>query len=443
MKRTFARIFCIVTFCVSAVGTQGQIISTIAGNGSNAYSGDNGLAIGSGLSNPQGVAIDKGGNVYVADKNNHRIRKIDVYGTITTVAGTGAAGYNGDRIPAVAARLYWPTGVAVDDGGNLYIADYQNKRIRMVDSTGIIHTLIGNGSTGLGQENVKADTSAMDAPLCIALDKYRNVYFSDGIYSRIRKINHDDGMVKTIIGNTVQQATGDGGPASAACVNRPGGMAFDKWGNLYFSETYSNYIRKIDTNNIVHKVAGDGEFGFKGDGGSALLAEMRYPYGICIDDTGNVYFSDVNNNRIRKIDTAGIIQTFAGTGSQGYSGDGGDAINARFNLPYYLALDQYGNMVVTEKDGFVRYIFIQKVNNINSKIDIFPNPATGLFHVLLKSDYEEPVTIFFTDERGQKAKELVTVTNRIITVQMLAGGVYVINGVSKHNKWNGKVSVTR
>ena len=332
---------------VDSTGT----ITTIAGTGECCFSGDGGPAVEAELRNPYGVAVDSAGNVYIADVSNHRIRKVDSTGTITTIAGTGEFGFSGDGGPAVEAELYDPAGVAVDSAGNVYITDVSNHRIRKVDSTGTIITIAGTGEFGFSGDGGPAVEAELRSPLGVAVDSAGNLYIADTGNRRIRKID-STGTIITIAGTgeCCFVSTDDGGPAAAARLAYPYGVAVDSAGNLYIADTGNQRIRKIDSTGTIITIAGTGEFGFSGDGGPAVEAELRNPYGVAVDSAGNVYIADTGNRRIRKIDSTGTIITIAGTGECCFvsTDDGGPAAAARLAYPYGVAVDSAGNLYIAD-----------------------------------------------------------------------------------------------
>jgi sugar lactone lactonase YvrE len=320
------------------------VIATVAGNGTFGYSGDGGPATSAQLGLPNGVAIDPGGNLYVTD--SARVRKVSPNGIITTVAGNGIGSYSGDGGPATSANLSNPSGVTVDAVGNLYIADTDNNRIRKVAPSGIITTVVGTGTAGYSGDGGPATSAQIYFPFGLAFDATGNLYIADRNNARIRKVSQA-GIITTIAGNGTAGYSGDGGPATSAQL-RPRGVAVDPEGALYIADEYNYRIRKVALNGIISTVAGNGTFGYSGDGGPATSAQLSYPFGVAVDANGTLYIPDSFNNRIRKVSQAGIITTIAGNGTAGYSGDGGPATSAQLNLPWNTAVDPAGNVLVAE-----------------------------------------------------------------------------------------------
>ena len=335
-----------------------QIISTYAGTGIATYGGDTGPAISAGLNTPYGVAADNAGNVYIADYGNHRIRKVDPSGTIITVAGTGTAGFTGDSAAATLAEIRNPRGIAVDAAGNIFFSDYGNNRIRKINTSGIITTIAGNadGLPGYCSDGGMADTSHVGFPWGVAVDTAGNVYFADQMNCRVRKID-TAGIISTIGGMGIAAFGGDGGPATSAKIQYPMGVALDDTGNIYVADEGNNRIRKISTSGIISTIAGSAVYGFSGDGGPSTAAKLYYPQGIAVDGVGNIYIADVNNNRIRKINTAGIISSITGDGTAGYNGDGILATTAEVNQATGIAVDTAGRVFIADNNNNrIRYI---------------------------------------------------------------------------------------
>jgi uncharacterized protein (TIGR03437 family) len=325
------------------------VISTVAGNGMTGFSGDNGPATSAELNEPEGLAADSAGNLYIADWQNNRIRMVS-NGVISTVVGTGTRGFSGDGGPATSAQLAYPQSVAVDSAGNLYIADTSNSRIRKV-SNGVITTVAGNGGFGFSGDNGPATSAQLNGPVCVAVDSAGNLYIADQPNQRIRKVSN--GVITTVVGGG--SSIGDNGPATNAQLYEPSGVAVDSAGNLYIADAYNYRIRKV-SNGVITTVAGNGTQGFSGDNGPATSAQFYDPVGVAVDSAGNLYIADFANCRIRKV-TNGVITTVAGNETRGFSGDGGPATNAELNLPAGVAVDSAGNLYIADSAR------IRKVSN--------------------------------------------------------------------------------
>lgn len=329
-----------------------QVIRSVVGHASVGYSGDGGLASSATIGSAAGVAMDSHRNMYVADCNNNVVRKVTPTGIITTVAGTGLFGYSGDGGAAVAAKLYYPMGVAVDKYNNLYIADDGNFVVRKVDTLGVISTVAGDGSGLFGTtgDGGPATAARFSGVVAITFDKYSNMYIADG-NTRIRKVN-TSGIISTVAGSSLWGYTGDGSAAVSAALAGPVSLAVDTLGNIYFTDQLNNVVRKVSAAGIITTLAGTGEAGFTGDGGSALLAKMNNPAGLTIDNAGNIFVADQGNNRIRKINASGLISTIAGTGAADFAGDGGLAVAAKLNSPAALCLNSNGDLFIADNSNY-------------------------------------------------------------------------------------------
>ena len=319
------------------------VITTFAGNGTQGYSGDSGPPASAELNRPNGVAVDASGNVYIADSGNGRIRKVS-NGAIATIAG-GASGNFGDNGPPTGAALYQPNGVAVDTFGNLYIADYGDNAIRKV-SRGAITTLAGNGTYGYSGDNGPATSAALNQPSGVAVDGSGNVYIADTNNSVIRKVS--GGVITTFAGNGIYGYSGDNGAASSARLCAPTGVAVDTAGNVYIADAACSVVRKV-SNGIITTFAGNGTRGYSLDNGPAASTALNVPVAVAVDGSGNVYVADagVDNNAIREVSN-GEMTTFAGNGTNGYSGDGGPAASAGLFAPNGVAVDLLGNVYIAE-----------------------------------------------------------------------------------------------
>jgi trimeric autotransporter adhesin len=353
---------------IRKVSTNGTI-STVAGNGGGGYGGDGGPATATELDEPEGVAVDAAGNIYIADTVNDRVREVSANGNISTVAGTGVSAVygsiwdetgvsttTGDNGPATSAAVVLPTDVTVDRAGNLYIADYGNARIRLVIKT-VITTLAGL-STGIPPTDGQAAVSArLAGPTGLAVDAAGNVYFAEGSIAtgsglgngdyRIWKIT-TDGILKVAAGNGLESYSGDGGAAAVAQLNGPASVAIDSSGNLYFADSGNHRIRRITPAGSISTVAGNGTPGYSGDGGAAVSAQLNGPLGVAVDASGNVYVADTGNNRVRKVSANGVIATIAGNGNASFYGDEGPALAASIHAPQGLTIAPDGTIYIAD-----------------------------------------------------------------------------------------------
>lgn len=325
------------------------IISTVAGNGTSGFSGDGGLATAAQFNHIEGsVAIDATGNIFIPDSRNNRVRKVDINGRVTTIAGNGGSGFSGDGSAASGAELNNPTGVTIDISGNLYISS--NYRVRKVTG-GIINTVAGNGSPSFSGENVPATSAQLYHPIGVVADKPGNIFIAEG--NRIRKVTVN-GIISTVAGNGSNGITGDGGPATSAPLNLPTSLAVDTPGNIFIAT--NNSIRKVTSNGIITTITGNGAIGFGGDNGPATSAQFNVIAAIALDASGNIFIADRYNARIRKIDASGIIKTVAGNGTLGFSGDGGPAVSAQLGICTGLAVDLSGNIFIADGNNRIRKV---------------------------------------------------------------------------------------
>jgi len=325
------------------------IITTVAGGGPTEF-GDGGPATSASLSYPTGVAVDGAGNLFIADLGKNRVRKVSPSGIIVTVAGNGAKGFSGDGGPAISAELNQPRGVAVDGEGNLFIADAFNFRIRKVSPNGIITTVAGNGTRGVSPDGGPADQ--LDFPTRVAVDTAGNLFIADA--ERIRKISRD-GIMVTVAGGGFSAdgaPSGDSGPATSAKVS-PTDAALDSVGNLFIAGP--GVIRKVSADGIIHTVAGNGTWSYfgsgpAGDGGPATGAQLKRPSSVAVDSAGNLFIADAGNRRVRKMSPSGTITTVAGNGTSGISGDGGPATSAQLSFPFGMALGGAGDLFIADSN---------------------------------------------------------------------------------------------
>jgi sugar lactone lactonase YvrE len=363
-----------------------KVITTVAGNGVTGFSGDGGLAINASFNRPEGLALDANGNIYIADFNNNRVRKVDVRtGIITTFAGNGtpprrATDPAGDGGPAIEANLSHPVGLAFDAGGNLYIGDLENNRVRKVDTRGTITTFAGNGRTNWNQDYVGPATGTALKPAGLAFDAMGNLYIADYDNHLIRKVDKN-GMISTVAGDFYKvprspqdmclsfKRPGEGRyqngvddladrPARLISLNFPQDVAVDAQGNVYIADSFNHRIRKLTPEGQLCTIAGTGEWkeiggaegGFEGEGTPAKNARLNLPAGVAVDQSGNILIADSGNDRIRKIDASGIITTVAG-GPNSF-GDEGLATQAGVYVPLGVAVDANGNIFIAEPATF-------------------------------------------------------------------------------------------
>jgi sugar lactone lactonase YvrE len=370
--------------------------SIVAGTGVEGYFGDGGPATAARLDFPDALALSPSGELYIADGNNSVIRKVDKTGKITTVVGNGVAAYSGDGGQAVNASLNFPEGITFDSSGDLFIADSGNVVIRKVDTSGVITTLpittvpansglcspedvvdgpsgnlyiadtcrdqifkldsggnltvvAGNGSPGYSGDGGPALNASLSLPITITFDPAGNLYIADQGNNVTRKVN-TTGTITTVVGNSGPGFSGDGGSGLLASLAQPGALIFDPFGNLDIADMANERIRRVAPSGTITTIAGNGKFEYAGDGGPATSASLDSPVGTTVDPAGNLFAADIANHVVRKIDPAGLISTYAGTGvlAPTYTGDGGPAISASLVFPDDVKADGAGNVYVSE-----------------------------------------------------------------------------------------------
>lgn len=347
----FTQNFLLIVCCcfLFHTGLQGQVISTIAGNGTTGSSGDGGPATGAQLNTPQAICMDNAGNLYIADYANYVIRKVNPAGIISLFAGTGVRGFSGDGGPATAADIGLPLGICIDKNGNIYFSDAQYHVIRKINTAGIISTIAGTPNVfGFSGDGGPATSAVMFSPSGICVDDAGNVYEAEFGSQVVRKIS-TTGIITTVAGQgTVLGYAGDGGPATNAMINSPTDVKIDKDGNLYIADVGNSVIRKVDAAGNISTFAGGAGIGYTGDGGPAASASLKYAYGVFVDANGNVYISDTGNSVVRMVDNTGTITTIAGNGTLGYSGDNGLPTDAALMSPAGLLVDAGGNIYIVD-----------------------------------------------------------------------------------------------
>ncbi|MBI4875958.1 MAG: hypothetical protein HY822_15080 [Acidobacteria bacterium] len=331
-------------------------ITTVAGNGTNGFAGDGGAATSAQLNNPGGIVRDSAGNLYIADQINKRIRKVAADGTISTIAGDGTFGYSGDGGAAAKATLANTGGLALDSSGNLFLADSASNVVRKIATGGNISTVAGTTAAGFFGDGGEAGKAYLNGPVGVTADPAGNLYIADTRNHRIRKMS-SGGTITTVAGNGFVGRTGDGDAATGARLNAPQGVAVDAAGNLYIADTSNFVIRKVTPDGIIRTVAGTGTPGFSGDGGPATQATLNYPRSVVVNGAGNLFIADSHNARVRLVTAQGIITTVAGTGGFGDGGDGGPATSAQLRFPSAVALGSGGSIYISDtENGRVRLL---------------------------------------------------------------------------------------
>ena len=339
-----------VAFAQSEPGT----LTTLVGTGTKGHTGDGGLASKATLNQPFHVDFDPRGFLYIAESDNHCIRKLDLKThVVTTIAGTGKKGYSGDGGPAVAATFNEPYAVVVDPKGNLYVVDRLNAAIRKIDADGIVTTVAGNGTKGSSGDGGPGIKAQLVEPNDCFLDGKGGLLIADVGDGRIRRLDLDSGVITTFagIGRLKNKDRGDGGPANKAVITGARAVCVDAAGNVYVCEREGNSIRKIDSAGVITTIAGTGKSGDTGDGGDAKMATFKGPKGIRADAAGNLYVVDTENHAIRRIDAkTNVITTVAG-GRKGTGGDGGPATGAGLDRPHGCVVDSAGTLYIADSNN--------------------------------------------------------------------------------------------
>jgi uncharacterized protein (TIGR03437 family) len=375
----------------------GGLFSSAAGTGLMSYSGDGGAASTAQFNTPSNIAMDAAGNLYIADALNNRIRKMTPAGSMSTVAGTGIAGFSGDGKAALTAQLDGPRGVAVD-GSTIYIADTNNNRVRVVNPDGTIYTLAGNGNAGFFGDGDLAIKAALHAPQAVAVDHAGGFYIADTLDHRVRKVTQDN-QITTIAGNGVVGFSGDGGPGNQAALNFPVALALDAAGNVYIADQANGRIRMVGQNGVISTVAGNG---------NTPDSPLYNPSGVAVDAQGNIDIADSGHNRIRQAFSGGLV-TIAGTGDCCYAGDGGPAAAAKFNAPSGMLVANSGTVYFADT-GNNAIRALSAASSLTSSITSVTNAASNL---------SGPVA----------PGEIVTITGTALGPPQLVAGNVDINGV--------------
>ena len=325
-----------------------DVIRTYAGNGQATTSGDGGPATAAGIPGPIGITAAPDGSVFIPSPAASLIRLVSTSGVITSFAGTGVAGGTGDGGPATAALLNEPVNAALDAAGNLYIADRANHRIRRVTPAGVISTIAGNGVNDFGGDGGPATSASLNNPVGVTVNPAGNVFIADEFNHRIRRVD-TSGVITTYAGTGVAGSAGDGGQAAAAQLDLPIDVRVNSLGNLFVADISAQRVRRIGPDGVITTVAGTGTAGFGGDGGAATSALLNAPIEVVPDAFGNLYIADSGNNRVRRVNGAGVISTIVGSGTAGFSGDGGPAVDARVSSPAGVVLNAGGDLFVADR----------------------------------------------------------------------------------------------
>ncbi len=331
-------------------------IATFAGKGGTpGYTGDGGAATAATLGTPACVALDAAGNVFVSDSTFHVVRRVNAAGTISTFAGNGTAGYTGDNNAATSAQLNGPNGCALDAAGNLYIADSGNNVVRKVTvATGVITTVAGTGSAGFSGEGAPPILANLNHPFGVAIDAAGNLLIADTENQRVRKVSFAANTIVTVAGKGTYGYTGDGGPATAAELYNPEGLLVTSGGDILVVEEANGVVRKIAaTSGNISTIAGSVKYGFAGDGGAATNAQLQGPTAVAMDSAGNLYIADTGNMEIRRVAMDGTIVTVAGNGTSGFTGDGKASTSANLNRPRGVAIGAGGAMYIADTGNAV------------------------------------------------------------------------------------------
>jgi sugar lactone lactonase YvrE len=446
MKKTLYFISALVAGLLACNRSSGQIINTYAGNGIAGETGDSSAAILAEITDPEGIALDNNGNLYIADGAANVVRKVTPGGIIYTIAGTGTGGYNGDGIAATAAQLRLPMGIAVDKYGNIYIADNGNFRVRRIDTLGVITTVAGVGGIdgfGLSGDGAAA-TSAHLYATGVAVDNDQNIYIADG-NSAVRMVSHATGIITTIAGGNMIGYNGDGGLATSASLTTPNQVVLDTAGNIYISDYGNNRVRLLTkATGIISTVAGTGSAGSSGDGGLATAANI-VPYYLALDARGNLYITDMTNSRVRMVNKAtGMIAGVAGSTATAL-GDGGPATSANLDHPVGIATNDTGTLYIADNGHYrirritglpytVAAASVATVGAGKGSIRLYPNPNSGTFTIAGSWSVadDKDVNIIVTDVLGHTIYSANAATSdgqmraKIATGSALASGMYLV-----------------
>lgn len=424
---------------------QGQIIITVAGTGAEGYNGDGFAATAAKLRYPDALTFDKAGNLYISDATNERLRKVSpAYGgTITTISGNGISGTTDDGVPATNTGFF-AIDIAVDKHGNLFLADCNEHKIRKITTDGIIRTYAGTGTGGYNGDGMPAITAQLNRPIGVTVDDTGNVYVADQQNYRIRKID-TFGIISTIAGNGIAGYSPDGSKADTASVFDTKCIRFGYDGFLYFTDNAR--IRKLTTSGFITTLGGNGSIGYSGDGGPATAAKT-YPQALWIDTFGCVYMCENIYLRVRKIGLDGIINTIAGTGEPGYSGDWGDPLLAKLRSPSGIAVASNGDVFFADKlNNRIRMITthvteVAQQTAVGSGFAVYPNPATGSITVAMPQTMGATATISICNAYGQLMTTVQTTTHTATTLPThWPPGIYFVTAHTPQQTYHATVEV--
>lgn len=444
------RILCFAILTLLANIAHSQIITTIAGKGTFGFSGEGGPAINAEFDFLAGVTCDKWGNIYLAERYMSVVQKIDTNGILTRFAGNGLSGYTGDGGTATNARLsMYAAGMVTDTIGNLFIAC--EGTVRKVNTLGNISTVAGNNSYGYSGDGGPATAAQFMATSGLCLDRTGNLYIADEQSHTVRMVN-TSGIISTIAGTGIAGFSGDGGLATNAQLTSPVGIAVDDSGNLYIAASYNYRVRKVNTAGVISAVAGGGgSFGLVVSFGSpALNLQLNAPIGIATDNQGNIFVSAIVNDVVHKITPDGKAYTIAGTGDEGFSGDGGPGTAAQLHSPTMICVDPDGNVIIVDKANarlrkvWLGTTYIPYIPREAAHISVFPSPAAGgSFTCYLQSDTNESVHLFITNTLGRVMYTAHCTTNTDVPLSLpLPPGMYFISATTARGlKMSAKVVV--
>jgi Bacterial Ig-like domain (group 3) len=451
-------------FGASATGT----ITTVAGNGIAGYKGNGGLATAAELNAPWGSVFDAAGDLFIADGNNNVIREVvKATGDIVVVAGDAVAGFSGDGGLATAAKLDNPNSVAVDSAGDLFISDEDNNRIReVVKSSGDIITIAGTGVAGYSGDNGLATLAKIDSPRGLSVDSSGDVFYADAIQNRVREIVAATGDIITVAGTGTAGFSGDNGLATAAKINTPRFVGVDAAGDLFIADNVNNRVREVvKASGDIITIAGTGGAGFSGDGGLATAAKLDLPNGIAVDSAGDVFFGDTGNYRVREVVKAtGDIITVAGDGIDGYSGDHGPATAAELNSVGRLSIDPAGDLFLTDQgDDVIREVTpgvsvtVSGSQTLQTVISVSVSTSTvginqsvtftaTVTNLSAGGTVPNGGTVFFYDQNGEIGTATLVDGEAILTVSNLGAGTFTVtvsyNGTTSYGSSGAETIIT-